>query len=430
MSRHASESHESCAPVKHPFFTPGVFVLLCLMGVGFVAALYRLAFGLRAATSLSDPYPWGIWIAIDVASGVALAAGGFTTAALAHVFHRREYEALVRPALLTAMLGYTFVVLGLILDLGRYYNIWHPMLPWMWQGNSVLFEVAMCVMAYLNVLYLEFAPIVCERFMGRVNLPGPLAALNGVAETVLRVADAILGRTMFLLIAAGIMLSCMHQSSLGALLLIAPYKMNPVWYTPILPLLFLLSAISVGFPMVAVESLWSSWAFKRRPETKLLGLLVRYTVVLLGVYWIAKVCDLVIREAYGAIFADPGTTIAFGIEFLIGGLIPLAMLVSARVRRTPRLLFVACASAVIGVAINRVNVFLVAYSPLYADKPYFPSLVEIAVTVGLMAGLVFVYRTIVLIFPVLPAHEPTNSPSRVAEELIAQSGERGRCVLS
>jgi len=393
------------------------------MGIGFVAAMYRLVFGLRAATNLSDPYPWGIWIALDVASGVALAAGGFTTAALAHVFHRREYEALVRPALLTAMLGYTFVVLGLILDLGRYYNIWHPMLPSMWQGNSVLFEVAMCVMAYLNVLYLEFAPIVCERFMGRVDLPGPLAKLNGLAETVLRLADAVLNRTMFLLIAAGIMLSCMHQSSLGALLLIAPYKMNPVWYTPILPLLFLLSAISVGFPMVAVESLWSSWAFKREPEIKLLGLLVRYTVVLLGVYWIAKICDLVIRGALVLILTSSTTIVAFGLEFLIGGLIPLSMLVSARVRRTPRLLFIACASAVFGVALNRVNVFLVAFSPLYANKPYFPSPVEIAVTVGLVAGLVFVYRTIVMLFPVLPAHEPKVFPVSAPEERAVRAGE-------
>ncbi len=375
------------------------------MGIGFVAAMFRLVFGLRAATNLSNAYPWGIWIALDVASGVALAAGGFTTAALAHVFHRREYEALVRPALLTAVLGYTFVVLGLLLDLGRYYNIWHPMLPTMWQGNSVLFEVAMCVMAYLNILYLEFAPVVCERFMGRVRLPGPLGALNDIAEAVLRVADAVLKRTMFLLIAAGIMLSCMHQSSLGALMLIAPYKMNPVWYTPILPLLFLLSAMSVGFPMVAVESLWSSWAFKRAAEIKLLGLLVRYTVVLLGIYWIAKICDLLIRGAYVSLLAGGTPTVAFGLEFLIGGVIPLAMLVSPRVRRTPLLLFIACASAVIGVVVNRVNVFLVAFSPLYADKPYFPSFVEIAVTVGLVAGLVFIYRTVVMIFPVLPVHE-------------------------
>jgi Ni/Fe-hydrogenase subunit HybB-like protein len=111
-----------------------------------------------------------------VASGVALAAGGFTTAFLAHILGRHYYEPVVRPALLTAMLGYTFVVLGLLVDIGRSWAIWKPMLHW--NPTSVLFEVAMCVMFYLNVLYIEFIPIVVERFKGRVNLPGPLAALN------------------------------------------------------------------------------------------------------------------------------------------------------------------------------------------------------------------------------------------------------------
>ncbi len=256
--------------LRHGLLTPGAFVLFGIMLAGLLAGLYRFVFGLGAATNLTNQYPWGLWIGIDVASGVALAAGGFTSAAVAHIFHRRKYEVLVRPALLTAMLGYTFAVIGLLADLGRFYNIWHPMLPGMWQGNSVLFEVAMCVTIYLNVLYIEFLPVVCERFIGRVALPGPLAAFNKIVDRLLRAADATLSKLMLVFIVAGIMLSCMHQSSLGSLLLIAPYKVHPLWYTPVLPLMFLLSAFAAGFAMVVFESLLASWTFRRRPETRVL----------------------------------------------------------------------------------------------------------------------------------------------------------------
>jgi Ni/Fe-hydrogenase subunit HybB-like protein len=270
--------------VRRGLLTPGVVVLVFIALTGLVAALYRFIFGLGAATNLNNQYPWGLWIGVDVASGIALAAGGFTSSAVAHIFHQGKYKVLVRPALLTAMLGYTFAVIGLMADLGRYYNIWHPMLPGMWQGNSVLFEVAMCVMVYLNVLYIEFIPIVCDRFIGRVSLPGPLKVLNRPVDAVLRLMQGTLAKIMFLFIVAGVVLSCMHQSSLGTLLLIAPYKMSPLWYTPIMPLMFLLSAVAVGFAMVIFESLLASWSLVRKPETKILSDYSRFLVLFLGVY--------------------------------------------------------------------------------------------------------------------------------------------------
>jgi Ni/Fe-hydrogenase subunit HybB-like protein len=175
------------APVPRKFLTPGVIVLilLALNGLAFLAG--RLFFGIGAVTNLSNQYPWGIWIGIDVAGGVALAAGGFTTAALGHVMNRDEYHAVVRPALLTAMLGYTFVALGVMIDIGRWYYIWHPLV--FWNGSSALFEVGICVTIYLNVLYIEFLPIVTERFIGRVALPGLLARFDALVEKLLRALD-------------------------------------------------------------------------------------------------------------------------------------------------------------------------------------------------------------------------------------------------
>ncbi len=400
-------------PVHQRFLTPGVLVLIGLVGTALAIAAYRFVFGLASVTNLNDQYPWGIWIAIDVATGVALAAGGFTTAALTHIFHRHRYEAVMRPALLTALLGYTFVALGLMVDLGRYYNIWHPMLPSMWQGNSVLFEVGMCVMAYLTVLYIEFTPVVCERFIGRVNLPGPLHGLNGAVDRLLRVLRSTLGRVMFFFVIAGVVLSCMHQSSLGALMLIAPTKMSPLWYTPILPLLFLLSAIAVGYPMVVVESMLASRAFRRKPEMDILTPLSSIIPILLGIYFLAKVGDLVLRDALG--LALDGSTVSyfFLAEMFFGVMLPLGMLLTRRVRRSPRLLFTACALIVLGVAFNRINVYLVAYRPPFAESAYFPSIWEILITAGLISTLVLVYRAVVTIFPVLP-DEPDEGHSHSA----------------
>ena len=388
---HEAHDHEP-APVRRKFFTPGVFVLIGLaaIGMGFVA--YRFIFGLGASTNLNQQFPWGIWIAIDVASGVALAAGGFTAAALAHVFHRHHYHAIARPALLTAMLGYTFVSLGLQADLGRYYNVWHPMI--MWQGNSVLFEVGLCVMAYLTVLYLEFTPIACERLMTLTDRFPRISRLAAfVRSKVMRV--------MFLLVIAGCVLSCLHQSSLGNLMVIAPYKLHPLWWSPGLALLFLLSAIAVGFPMVIWESLFASWSLKLKPEMNVLGPLARYVPILLGLYLAVKLGDMIWRGTYVHLVEMSPQSICWLIEVIVGVMIPIAMMLSRRVRQSPRLLFTAATLIVLGVMFNRVNVFLVGYSPPFAEGSYFPALAEIAVTVGLIATLMLCYRALVTYLPII-----------------------------
>lgn len=388
-------------PVRPGLLTPGVALLSAVALAGLAAGLYRFIFGLGAATNLSNQYPWGIWIGVDVASGVALAAGGFTSAAVAHIFHRHKYEALMRPALLTAMLGYTFAVIGLMADLGRYYNIWHPVWPGMWQGNSVLFEVAMCVMVYLNVLYIEFMPMVCERFIGRVGLPGPLSRLNAPVESLLRLAQGVLSRHLAVFIIMGVVLSCMHQSSLGSLLLIAPYKVNPLWYTPALPLLFLLSAVAAGFSIVIFESLLVSWTLNRKPEMRLLTPYSRFALFFLGVYGVVRFSDFFIREAHTHL---PGSGFAgkvFLAEIGLGIALPFLMLLSERVRRSPRLLLAAVGCVVGGVLMNRVDIFLVAFRPPYAESAYLPSLSEILVTTGLVAALILAYRVCITVFPVL-----------------------------
>ena len=394
-------SHENInpVPVKHKYFTPGVFVLLIIALNGLVFLMGRFFFGLGAVTNLDNQYPWGLWIGVDVAAGVALAAGGFTTAALGHVMHREEYHAVVRPALLTAMLGYTFVAMGVFVDIGRWYYIWHPLI--MWNGNSALFEVGICVMIYLTVLYIEFLPIVTERFIGKVNLPGFLSGLNKFVDKLLRMLDKGLSKTMFIFIIAGVVLSTLHQSSLGTLMVIAGPKMHPLWQTPILPLLFLLSAISVGFPMVIFESLIASRSLKLKPEMHILSRLGSMIAPLLGIYLAFKIGDMFIRETFVYLTEFNTASIMFTIELLFGVVIPLRMFLSPKVLKSPPLLFTASALVVFGVLLNRINNFIVAYTPPYAEKSYFPSFGELSVTIGFVAMLVLAYRFIVLNFPVI-----------------------------
>ena len=386
-------------PMRKPLWTPGVFVLLSFMGAGFVAVVARFTGGIGYVSHLSTARPWGLWVGVDVATGVALAAGGFTTAALAHIFGRHAYAPVTRPALLTAALGYTFVVLGLMVDIGRSWAIWKPMFNW--NPNSVLFEVAMCVMFYLNVLYIEFLPIVAEQFKDRVRLPGVPAALNIFLEKLLQLADRLLDKFMWFFIIAGVVLSCMHQSSLGSLMLIAPTKIHPLWYTPILPLLFLTSAFAVGYPMVVFETTLATTSFGVEGEMEILTPLTRITVFTLGLYMALKLGDMMIRGTWHYLLDGTYQTNAFLIELGLGVMVPWAMLLFSRVRRSRPLLFTACAMIVLGVALNRINVFIVSYSPPVSHADYFPAVGELLVTTGLIATLMFIYRLAVTYLPVL-----------------------------
>ncbi len=393
-------SHTSTS-VRPRFFTPGVCIVTAVALIGGLVLAYRFLFGLGAATNLNGSYPWGIWIAIDVACGVALAAGGFTTAFIAHIVHRDEFHALVRPALLTAVIGYTFVALGVATDLGRFWAMWHMMLPSMWQGNSVLFEVGMCVMCYLTVLYIEFLPIFCERFIGRVNLPGPLAKLNDRVDRLLRLLDKGLSKVMTVFIILGIMLSCMHQSSLGTLMVIAGPKLHPLWQTPMLPLMFLLSAFAVGLAMVIFESTLAARSFGLPSERKVLGKLAKYLPVLLGVYFAVKAIDMANRGTAGLLFEGTLASNLFLIELLFGVVLPFFIFLSERLRNSTRALFLGGCLVVGGVVLNRLNVFLLAYTPAYDVGGYFPAWTEFAVTFGFIAIMVLIYRFVVLNFPVI-----------------------------
>jgi Ni/Fe-hydrogenase subunit HybB-like protein len=394
--------------MKRKFFTPGVIFLTILAINGLVFLAIRFIGGLGAVTNLDNYFPWGIWIGVDVAAGVALAAGGFTSSALGHIMHREHFHVVVRPALLTAMLGYTFVAFAVVVDIGRFYYVWHPLI--MWNGNSALFEVGICVMTYMTVLYIEFLPVLVARFAGKVNLTGVLAFINKPAEMVLKLIDRTFNRVMFIFIIAGVVLSCLHQSSLGTLMIISGPKLHPLWQTPVLPLLFLISAISVGFPMVMMESILASRSFGLKPEVDVLSRLARMVGPMLGIYLAFKIGDMAVRQTHVYLMSFSTESVMYILEVVIGIIIPLRLFFTRRLLRSPGWLLTASLFVIAGVLINRINVFIIAYTPPYADHFYFPAVGEISVTVGFVALEVLAYRWFVKNFPIISIPDTYEHP--------------------
>ena len=346
-------------------------VLWFLVGVASMVAAVRFLRGMGPVTALTDTTPWGLWIGFDVLGGVALAAGGFVIAAAVHIFHLHRYEVLVRPAILTAFLGYVAVVLGLLADLGRPWNIWR--MTFWWQPTSPLFEVGWCVMLYLTVLMLEFAPVAFEGLgWGR-----PLRLLR---------------RFTLALVIAGIGLSTLHQSSLGTLFLLAGHRMHPLWYSPSLPLLFLVSAIGLGLCMVTVESLASSWLYRREGEWDVLLGVTRAAAVVLGLYLTLRVGDLAYRGRLGHLLDGGWASALFLLEISLSAVVPLLLFTLPRVRDRRRALAAGAVMGVMGFVLHRVDVGGLAHLSVTGD-PYVPALTELAISLGVVAsmGLVFLF---------------------------------------
>ena len=347
---------------KFPKLTFWRAVLVLVLAAGFYSTVLRFVKGLGAATNLSDQFPWGLWVGFDVVCGVGLAAGGFTLAAIVYIFHAKRFYPVLRPSILTAFLGYSLVAVALLFDLGKPYNIWHPLV--MWNPHSVMFEVAWCVTLYLTVLALEFSPVVFERF----QLHRPLRVVKAVTIP---------------LVIAGVLLSTLHQSSLGSLYLIVPEKLYPYWYSPLLPVFFFISAVGVGLAMVIFESNLSSRAFGREIEMPLLEVLGRALAVVLAVYGLLKFQDLWSRGALVHLREPSTETLLFVLEITLGLLIPLPMLLFRKIRENRDSLFGVSVLVITGFLLNRLNVSITGLEAS-SGVHYFPRWTEVAVTLSIV----------------------------------------------
>ncbi len=357
-------------------------VLAIVLAAGAYATVIRFTRGLGAATNLSDPFPWGLWIGFDVMCGVMLAAGGFTLTAAVYLFNLKKFKPIVRPTVLTAFLGYLLVVVALLFDLGRGYRIWHPLV--MWNPRSVMFEVAWCVTLYTTVLSLEFAGVLFERFH---------------LHKLLRLQKMLL----IPLVIAGVMLSTLHQSSLGSLYLIVPNKLHPLWYTPLLPVLFFLSAICVGLAMTIFESTLSSKHFGKQLELPLMQRLGRTLLVMLSVYTVVRFQDLLHRGVFNLVRNDGWEAGLFVLEILLSSVLPICLLLIPKVRESSKGLYLAAVLCILGFVTNRMNVTITGMEAAARVK-YFPKWTEIAVSLATIGFGFLVFALAVRYLPIF-SHE-------------------------
>jgi len=364
--------------VKRGGFPVGTIILVILVLIGVWATIERFSQGLGATTALTDTRPWGLWIFFDVMCGVALAAGGFTIAGLVYVFRLKRFYPLLRPTILTAFLGYLLAAGSILYDLGQPLRFWHPFISQNY--HSVMLEIAWCVLLYLTVLALENSPLLFERLKMQ-------AALRFIRKLTIP------------LVITGIVLSTLHQSSLGALFLLTPYRLDALWYTPIIQVHFFVSAIMVGLAMIIFESTLSAYAFDHPQETKLLSEIGGYIPFVAGLYILLKLLDLGIAGELGLMFSGSTTSLLFLTEM---GLvfIPLILFTIPAIRQSSAGLFWSATLVILGVVLNRFNVGFLGLNGAF----YLPTWSEWAITVGLVALGMLIYMFTVKNFDVL-GHE-------------------------
>jgi Ni/Fe-hydrogenase subunit HybB-like protein len=365
------EAMESNPNIKT--WTPATIVMVLLIIAGTAVAVYRMVMGLGAATHLNDGYPWGFWLGMDVLGGVAMAAGGFIIACAVYLFNWKKYHAIVRPAILTAFLGYLMAVVALFLDIGHPFRLPHP--AFMWQYHSVMWVVAMHVIFYTTTLALEFSPMLFER----LGWEKPLRFVNRI----------MIGAVIF-----GVMLSTLHQSSLGAVFLIAPSKMSPLWWDTKLPFHFLVSAVAMGLAMVSLETMLSGKYLQHKVDKEIFYGLARGTLIVLGFYLLLKVYQLFVVASPSMAFDGSVEGNMYLLEMLLGVVVPVAILSVKKMRTNVHMIFSVNILVIAGVLLNRMNVCLFSMENYNAWRgfSYAPSWQEYVLSLGVVSLGVFLYK--------------------------------------
>jgi Ni/Fe-hydrogenase subunit HybB-like protein len=385
----------------HPRFhlKPLVVVLLVLMGIAFVIAMLRYANGIGAISNLSNAYPWGFWVSFDLYTGIAISSGAFIITSGVYILELEQFRPLVRPTLLTGLLGYIMEVVALLVDLGHPERIWHYFI---YQNfTSFLLVIGLYVMIYSAIMAVEFAPVIFERLKWE------------------RLAGFI-HRFMKPLVIVGAVISTLHQGALGALLLIQPAKLHPLWWTPLLPVLFFISSLAIGLAMILFESSLSSRYFQRGLETHLLEKLAGIIPFMLGIYLAVKFAQLAVSGDMSYLFTSGPLSFLFWIEILVGVLLPMLLFAIKKVRQSPRGLFMGATAVLLGMILNRFNVSWFAvthpdpimYMPTFMSQvTYFPSLPEVLLSIGIFSAGILAFGLAVKYLPVFEAeqHQETKA---------------------
>jgi Ni/Fe-hydrogenase subunit HybB-like protein len=372
-------------------------VLVSIMAVGVVLAVVRYAGGIGSVANINNAYPWGWWVGYGIMTMIALGGVGFTITGLVEVLGVHRYHSLLRPAVLMGLLCYISAIIMLMVELGRPWMVWMILVSW--APTAALYEVGWCAFLYLTVLAIEFAQVPLEQLgWGRA----------------LRVIRVVYIPIMLL----GVTLSNLHQSSLGTLMTLIPHKINVLWWSEQLPLLFLFSAIMAGPAMAILEHLAAARWLGFEPRMNMLAGLARIEAWLVGLFLAFQLGDLVSRGGVDAMLSGTWFAVSFWIEVGFGLLLPLVLLMMPEVRQSRGGLATACALVVGGVLLHRLNVAVIGLRVRHWET-YVPSLGEIGITLGITAGAVFAFGVLARI---LPIHEEVASPRESPRQAVAPAG--------
>jgi len=377
------------APMGGNILTRPFLFLSLLVLIALVLLVFRFFYGLGAATHLNNGYPWGLWVVLDIHITAAIGCGGYVLAVVIYVMNKGEFHTLIRPALVGSAFAYTLANLAAFVDIGRWWNFYQIALPWNINLNSVMFEIAMCMALYMLVLWIELVPPALEHF-GKPKL------------------EKAFFKSLYVIIPLGIILPTMHQSGLGALIVAAGTKISPLWQTPWISFLFLMSAIIMGFSIVIFEGALTVLGLGRRLELHLYRRLAKVLRWALGFYLLVRLADLVHRDALATLTQSSTQSIMFVIENALF-ILPLVILVHPRWRGNARLLFLSASCLLLAGAVLRFNSLIIGFTPS-AGYVYFPSVIELLVSIGLLAVEVVGFIYIVKRFPILPPRTRTVAP--------------------
>ncbi|MBZ5574291.1 MAG: polysulfide reductase NrfD [Acidobacteriia bacterium] len=375
-------------------------IVALIFAAGVYATYARFALGFQAATNLTDPQPWGLWVGLGTLCGVGLSAGGFAIAASVYLLGFERYRPILRTSVLISFLGYLTVIVGMMYELGLPWRIWHPIV--MWNRHSVLFEVSWCVMLYTTVLVFEFSPALVEKI--------PWVS---VRELYLRWHHSIL----IALVLAGTLLSSMHQSFLGGLYLITKGKLDPLWYSPYLTTMFYLSAIPAGLAVTIMALYLCVRSLNVKVDLSLSTEVSKVMIPLLALYGVFRAVDLINRDATAYLWMWREETLSFWLEIGLMVVAPFVLLNMKKVRNNPQRLYWTCVLIVMGFMANRLNVSITglqASSGVY----YVPKWTEFAATFAVVTAAVVAFRYAVIYLDILPKNPPQPRwmvPSAAAE---------------
>ncbi|MBU1170961.1 MAG: Ni/Fe-hydrogenase cytochrome b subunit [Proteobacteria bacterium] len=382
-------AHVNAKPLGGKILTPSVILMLFVAGAGIYFLFVRYIYGIGAVSNLSNYMPWGIWKVINVIVGAALVCGGYACAFTVYLFNQGHYHRYVRPALLISLLGYSFAGFSLFYDVGRYWGLFNFLIPKYWQGNSVLFEVGLCVMTYIGVLSLEIAPAIIEKF----------SHVEGRLRVVLDKLYAFLDRFLFLIISLGILLPTMHQSGLGGLAVVMGQKISPLWQSPLISLHHLISCMAMGYGCVIVTEMLVSHDYKETQHMEILSQLAKVMFMIMFVFLVLRMSEVLRSGAMALAFKGNLDSISFWTEMLlmVGGLWCVR---NDQVRMKPNNIFLGSCLIMAAGSLYRLNVYIIGFHPV-PGVTYFPSVPELSISLGMVCLQLIFFIMIIKTFPII-----------------------------